>query len=185
MISADVTMGKPGRTKGMMRRALSRLVRQGDGAAAVEFAIAGPLFMLLMFFLIENGLVLFLQAALDNATRDASRLIRTGQVQLAGGSASPFTAQLCADLGNVVPCASLQYNVQSAGSFSQLSAAASVGASGNLQNPQFNPGTPGQVVIVQVAYNLTAFMPWFATYITGKTSSLLMSTTTFQNEPYQ
>jgi Flp pilus assembly protein TadG len=185
VISADVTMAKSGRSRQSFRNALRCFGRRSDGAAAIEFAVAGPLFMLLVFFLIENGLVLFIQAALDNATRDAARLIRTGQVQIAGGAASLFTAQLCADLSNVIPCTSLQVNVQSATSFSQLSAAASVNAGGNLNNPQFSPGTPGQVVIVQVAYNLTAFMPWFASFITGRTTALLMSTATFQNEPYQ
>jgi Flp pilus assembly protein TadG len=185
MISADIPTRKLGRPMRAMRKMLGRLMRQSQGATAVEFAVAGPLFMLLIFFLIENGLVLFAQAALDNATRDASRLIRTGQIQLAGGSAAPFTAQLCADLGNVIPCASLQYNVQSAASFSQLSAAATIGSNGNLKNPQFTPGTPQQAVIVQVAYNLTSFMPWYTTFITGGVSTLLVSTAAFQNEAYQ
>ena len=58
-------MGKPGRPMATMRNALRRFLRQREGAAAVEFAVAGPLFMLLMFFLIENGRrCSFLQAAL-------------------------------------------------------------------------------------------------------------------------
>lgn len=160
------------------------LLRDASGVAAVEFAIAGPVVILLACMAVDMGLALFTQAALDNGTRDAARLIMTGQVQIAGGSPAPFTAQLCADVSYLVPCGSLQYNVEAASSFAALPAAA-IGSSGTLLDPQFEPGAPGQYVMVQVAYYRTPMIPWLSEFLGGQSGLLLLSTSAFQNEPYQ
>ncbi len=113
-----------------------------------------PVFLLFLGMILEVGILLFQQAVLDNATNRAARLIRTGQIQLAGGSVTPFTTQLCTDLGNLIPCASIQYKVTAANSFSALSSTVSTDGNGNLiGNATFTPGTKGQDVVVQVAWN--------------------------------
>lgn len=166
-------------------RRIARRLGDDRGVAAVDFALAGPVAILLACMIVDFGLTLFAQAALDNATRDASRLIMTGQVQLAGGSATPFTTQLCSDLGSLVPCASVQYTVQAAGSFSALTPVAANSSGTKLSSTSFNPGSAGQDVLVQVAYFRVPLIPWLGQVIGGSGGTLLLSSVTFQNEPYQ
>ncbi len=172
-----------GRRVARRRLAAQALLRDTGGVAAVEFAIAGPVTILLACMAVDMGLALFTQAALDNAARDASRLIMTGQVQMAGGSPTPFTAQLCADVSSLVPCGSVQYDVEAANSFAALTTA-KVDGNGTLLDPQFVPGAAGQDVMVQVAYYRTPIIPWLSEFLGGKSGLLLMSTVTFQNEPF-
>jgi Flp pilus assembly protein TadG len=157
------------------------------GAMAVEFALVGPLFVFLVAVAFDLGLVVFTQSVMDNAVRDAARLIETNQ---SGSTASAFAAKLCTDMEGLIPCSDLQYYVQAAGSFSAISPAVHTNSSGDLQfNGSFAPGTPGQDVVVQVAYKRPTLIPWTLVYLDGttstisKTSNLLVSTVVFQNEP--
>ena len=179
--------GPPFKTKiiQLFRIRLPRWSTQKRGVAALEFAIAAPLLMLLIGAVMETGLLLFTQAILDNATSDASRLIRTGQLQQGGGAAA-FASQLCADVGSIIPCASLQVNVQSAASFAALAGAgtAVADATGNLTPQNFNPGTQGQDVVVQVGYPRPYLIPWIGQIVSANGTGLLVSVAAFQNELY-
>lgn len=153
------------------------------GSAAVQFALAAPVFLLLLCAVIENGIILFSQSLLDEATRDAARLIQTGQVQQGGGVAA-FSAQLCTDLGSYIPCGSLQYNVQSGSSFASLNVTITTNSSGNMTNTGFDPGNPQDDVAVQVGYNRSFIIPWLGNVIGTTGGTLLVSTVIFQNEPF-
>ncbi|MCW3476821.1 TadE/TadG family type IV pilus assembly protein [Limobrevibacterium gyesilva] len=168
------------------RTAVARVLPRGRrGATAVEFALVFPIFMLFTGMIMENGILLFQQAMLDNATADAARLIRTGQIQLAGGAATPFTTQLCNDVGLLIPCANIQYNVRAAATFAGLSNTVTTDGNGKLTNTQFTPGTPGQDVLVQVAWNRPYIIPWVGNIVSSSGSSLMISTIAFRNELYQ
>ncbi len=124
------------------------------------------------------------QSTLDNAARDASRLIMTGQIQTAGGSAAPFTAKLCAEIGTLIPCASIQYNVQSATTFAALNGTVTPNAGGNMSSQGFSPGVSGSDVLVQVGYSRTTLIPWVGQYYGSGGKILVVSTVAFQNDPY-
>ena len=53
--------------------------RAREGAAAVEFAMVALPFFVLLYSLIELGLVFMIDAVAENAVVDATRLVRTGQ----------------------------------------------------------------------------------------------------------
>ena len=89
-----------------------------------------PIFMLFLGIMFDTGVLLFQQAMLDNSTARASRLIRTGSIQLAGGAVAPFTTSLCNDVGLLIPCANLQYKVTSAATFAALSVTVAADANG-------------------------------------------------------
>ncbi len=156
-----------------VRRLLGR-----KGTAAIEFAVAAPVFLLFACMIIENGIMLFTQASLDNATRDAARLIQTGQVNANGNASTLFTNQLCTDLSSFITCASLLYNVQSASTFSSLSPVVTMDSS------TFSPGSGAQDVVVQVAYNRAFFIPWVGNLVSTSDSLQMVSTVAFQNEPF-
>lgn len=52
---------------------LCRSFRKQRGAAAVEFAIVAPIFILLLFGMIEYGRMVMVQQMLTNATREGAR----------------------------------------------------------------------------------------------------------------
>jgi Flp pilus assembly protein TadG len=166
----------------MISRLCRRLVRNQRGAALVEFAIVAPVFLLLLSGVIENGVVLFTQSLLDNATRDAARLIQTGQVQQ-GGGVSAFTTKLCNDVTGYIPCGSLQYNVQAGATFGSLNVTVT-NNNGNMGTQGFNAGAPSSDVAVQVAYNRPYIIPLVGQYMSVNGSTMLVSTVIFQNEPY-
>lgn len=74
------------------------IVGDAKGALAIEFAFVAPLFLLLLLVIVELGLTLTTQSLLDGATRDAARLIRTGQVQSQTSPISTFQTLLCNDM---------------------------------------------------------------------------------------
>ena len=154
------------------------------GGSAVEFAIVAPIFLVFILMILETGLIIFTQATLDNATRDAARLIQIGSVQQAGGSATPFTSQLCADVSPLISCASLAYHVQSGSTFAALSPTITIDGSGNMTSTGFSPGGSGQDVLIQVGYNRAFFVYWVGSLISSKSTLLLSSTVALQVEPY-
>jgi len=95
----------------MPMRMLRKLLRDDRGLAAVEFAFVGPPFLLMLLSIIELGLVLTTQAAMDGATRAAARLIRTGQVNAAGNTLSTFQNLLCSDMSMLMTTTTCQTNV--------------------------------------------------------------------------
>ncbi len=152
---------------------LQRLPSDERGVAAVEFALLGSTFLLLVSMIFELGLMLFTQSVLNNAVREGARLIRIGQAS----TSSVFVTKVCDKVGLLVPsCAtSLKYSVQAASAFSSLSTA------GVLSN-QYNPGTSAQDVVAQIGYSRITILPWASTYLNG--TNLFVATIAFQNDPY-
>ena len=70
-----------------------QFLRDDGGSVAVEMAIVGPPFILLMLTIVEMALTIVAQSVLDGATRDAARLLRTGQIASAGNATirSPYS----------------------------------------------------------------------------------------------
>jgi Flp pilus assembly protein TadG len=170
---------------------LARFLRSRSGVTMVEFALVGPLFLLLTFAIADNGLVLFMQTILDNATREAARQIEIGKVQLSGDTDGTglFKTTLCNNLGGLIPCASLQWRVQSSTvSFASLSPGVTANGAGQMSITGFPtaPASPPQsYVLVQVGYTQPYFIPALAR-ISGSTGNLLLvSTVALQTEHYQ
>lgn len=54
-------------------------IRSDQGSAAIEFGFIAPVFFALMLGILEIGVMMFTQFALQNSVMSAARLIRTGQ----------------------------------------------------------------------------------------------------------
>jgi Flp pilus assembly protein TadG len=172
---------------GLIRRWLAAI--DAGGAAAVEFAIVGSAFMLMVLASFEFGYMLFVQSALDNSARDAARLIRTGQAQNSSNPVSTFQTLLCADVSSLIGCGNIVYQSQVFNNWSAAQTAVNtpptLDKNGNYISAGFSPGTPGQILVVTVTYNYPFFTPWIGNLVGGSTgSTLMMSTVVFQNEPY-
>lgn len=169
-----------------IRRWLQRI--DDAGAAAVEFAIVGSTFVLMAMAAFEFGYMLFVQSILDNAARDAARLIRTGQVQVTADPNSTFQTLLCADVGSLIGCGSLIYQAQVFTDWSSAQTTMNTpptrDKNGNLVSAGFDAGVPGQIMVVTVTYNYPFFTPLVGSLMSSTNSAFLMATVVFQNEPY-
>lgn len=172
-------MRKVSRPSGLLRRFL----RHTGGNPLIQFALVAPVFFALVFMIIDDGLAIFTQATLDNATRDASRNILLGTYQKAGSGLGTFTSAVCAEMAGLIPncTTNLQVYVNNGASFSAISAQS--GSGGTLTgNGTFNMGGASSYVVVQTAYN-RSYIAFIGRYVSGG-ALLLISTVVFQTEPY-
>lgn len=192
-----------------MRRSIDRIRRRfrkdEGGATAIEFAFVGGPFLFLLLATFETGLNFLTEYSLQSATTNAARLIRTGQVQNGGISAADFKTELCKNVPSYLDCDSkVIINVETRTDFSSTTTrtAASDG-NGNLSNdlqnsPSWQPGNPGDVVIVETFYEWELFTP-FINYILdvhgtpsrpnflsnhGDNKRLITGVAVFMNEPF-
>jgi len=142
-------------------------------------AIVGPLFILLMLTIIEMTLTLVTQSVLDGATRDAARLLRTGQLASGGinQQAALFQRALCDNLSTLLSQATCTTNVVfdvepvsgSGGVAFQHDPPCTHNASssGSGVPCPFNLGSGGQIVGVQVRYWRPFIVPWVGECLSG------------------
>jgi Flp pilus assembly protein TadG len=167
---------------------LRRFRRNRSGAAAIEFAMIGPVFFGLLFAIIETAMVFFAGQLLETATQDASRAIMTGQAQIAQFSQQQFKDLVCGRITMLFDCANGIYvDVQSYPSFTNVVIKDPIDGSKTFQNNmQFKPGNAGDIVVVRVFYQWPLFLiglGFDASNLTGS-KRLLSATVAFRNEPY-
>jgi Flp pilus assembly pilin Flp len=163
-----------------------RFRRAERGATAVEFALIAPAFIATLVALLQTCLFLFAQMALQNAAVQASRYFMTGQAQNGGWTASTVTNMVCPEY--LFTCSKLILIVQNYSSF----AAANTSAPQLYNNGQlitswaYDPGTPGEVMVVQLVY------PWtvvggplgFTLANIPNSGAEMMGVSAFRVEPY-
>lgn len=82
-----------------IKNAFRRYGRDEQGVTAIEFAIVGLPFFMLVFGILEFGLAFFVNRIVDNAVLETSRIVRTGQAQ--GFDKAAFKAAFCNNLPDV------------------------------------------------------------------------------------
>lgn len=168
---------------------LSRFRRARDGATAVEFAIVATPFLALMFGILDLGLVFMISTTLENAVEEASRKIRTGELQTAGGTAATFKTAVCDELSWLgAGCSSaLHVDVRTFTSFANvtLSDPTTNGAFDDTKT-QFATGGSESIVLVRVYYEWGMMAPLMNSGLSNLSNNkrLISATATFRNEPY-
>lgn len=180
-----------GRISTLLRRTpLRRLLRQEDGAAAVEFALVAAPFLALMFAIVETAIVFFAGQALETAANDSARLIMTGQAQTSGMDQAKFKQAVCGKIYGLFSCeAGLHVDVKSYSSFAKIDTSKPIDKDGNLDSGGFGyqPGGPGEIVVVRLMYQWPVYVSLLGLNLSDMSggSRLLVSTIAFRNEPYQ
>ena len=158
------------------------------GTAAIEFSLLAIPFVTLVIGIIEISLMNATATLIQGATMEASRLIRTGQVQQTGGDPEQmFKDAVCDYAWPLVNCANLQYDVQKLDSFSAANTTPDVDDEGNMQNTSFDPGGSSDVVMIRVAYNYPLITPLIGRFFSNTTNNtrFFMSTIVLETEPYE
>jgi Flp pilus assembly protein TadG len=160
------------------------------GATAVEFALVAPAFFALLIAIFEVTLFLFAQQTLQNAAVSAGRLIMTGQTQNAGTTQSQFATNVCPLVSVIFTCSNLMINVQNYSDFSSASTSAptlTYNPNGTVSNTwAYDPGTPGQVMVVQLIYQWPIVGGPFGYVLSnlGNGTTEMMGVTAFRVEPF-
>lgn len=164
-----------------------RFARHQGASAAVEFAFVALPFLALLFAIIQTVLVFLAQEALETIAATAGRLIMTGQAQANNYTQTSFKTAICGDVVALFNCAAgININVQTFSSFSAVTYPNPV-SNGQFQNNSFvyEPGSPGDVVVVQIFYQWPIFVNLMGLNLANLTnnSRLLVATAAFRNEP--
>ena len=169
-------------------RILTRFIVSRRAATAVEFALIAPFFLATLIAILEVSIFLFAQQALQNAAMQAGRLFMTGQAK--GDTQTAFKNQICQ---NYLPtllfkCTSLIVIVQSYQDFASASTSAPALYNNGqpVTNWAYNPGSPGDIMVVQLVY------PWsvvggplgFTLANLPNGAREMMGVTAFRVEPY-
>ena len=167
---------------------LGKVRKDQSGATAIEFAMVATPFLMLVFGIIQIGLLFFTTFTIEAGMEKAGRLIRTGQSQ--GMTATTFAKCVCsntASSGTFLDCTNkLRVNVQSFATFAGITPPAGLNG-GALNNTQvFNAGNGGDVVLVTAFYqwDLGGTLPFLKITNMGGNAYLIQAATTFRNEPF-
>jgi Flp pilus assembly protein TadG len=148
-------------TGSIRRRAphVLRFARAREAATAVEFALIAPAFLATLIAVFQTCVFLFAQTVLQNAANQAARYFLTGEAQNNGCTASQIINGGCGTLAGVCPaamfnCANMYLSVQNYSSFASASTSAPAMYSGStaITSYPYNPGTPGDIMVVQLLY---------------------------------
>lgn len=174
-----------------------RLLRDDRGATALEFGMVAAPMIFMILATLELGLVYMVTTSLDNATQEAARQIRTGELAMAGGAtATTFRNQICANMGWLQSqCqANLSVDVRSFPSFSGESAPNPVtkgsgSTNGAFDNSKltFQTGNAGDIMLVRAFYQWKLITPVLYGGLQSMNNTgvnVITSATTFRNEPY-
>jgi Flp pilus assembly protein TadG len=163
--------------------------RARSGSAAIEFAFIAPIFFLFLMGIIELGIIFFGGFVLQNATNEAAREIRTGQVALGGVSQTAFRQMICDKISPILACDSnLQIDVETVTTFSQAAITNPITASNTLDTNlnKWEPGSVCSIVLVRAFYTYPVATPLLTSFLVNinTTQHLLTAAVAFRNEPY-
>jgi Flp pilus assembly protein TadG len=167
---------------------VKRFARAEEGATAVEFAMVVMPFFLFLFAIFDVAMVFFASTTLENGIVTSARQIRTGQAQAANMTAEQFRGLVCGEIDGLLGCDSrLAIDVRKFVGFSDAELPAALDESGNLTGEmKFDPGEPGDVVVVRAFYTWPVMTPVVGEIFTNMAGNrrLLEASIAFRNEPY-
>lgn len=184
-----------------MKQTTRRYRKNREGATAVEFAFLIVPFCMLLFAVLELGIIFFVNATLNHAVSEVSRQIRVGEFQATDDTDAGFKNAICAKMKGLGNCpANLRIDVVTT-------------ASGNFEpnmlpvvptppdpaapapDPSVPPpiepnnytSTPGRApVMVRAQYHYKLALPNTMTRLANTRGNvrILESVTAFRNEPF-
>jgi Flp pilus assembly protein TadG len=169
-------------------RFLRRFRRNRRGSTAVEFALVAPVFFALLFAILETGIMFLAGQVLETITQQSARMILTGQAQTASYTSAQFATYVCSQVPALFSCNQISIDVESYPSFSSVNFSSQIDNNGNFitNNLQYNPGGPGDIVVVRLFYQwplIVTGLGWNPSNLAGN-KRLLVGTAAFKNEPY-
>ncbi|AGH97337.1 TadZ/CpaE-like protein [Micavibrio aeruginosavorus EPB] len=165
--------------------------RDTRGSTAVEFGLVAIPFIFMTIGIIELALVFAAANMLEGGVAEASRLIRTGELQQAGGDPEEtFREALCAHALVLIECdgivvESIAIEDNTFEGISEL--VPEYDEDGNLIPSGFELGEVSDVVLVRVAYRYQFMTPLFGDIFSNQPDRAypMLATAVMRTEPYE
>jgi Flp pilus assembly protein TadG len=187
-LSSTAPSSDPARQQPFSSSAFARLRRHKRGATMIEFALVMLPFFILMFGILEVGLVFWASFELENATDDVARIVRTGQAQSSNFDETRMKQEICSKVSLLSSCATkLRLDIRSFTNFAAMTAPDPLDGSGALKESfSYNLGGPQEVVLMTAFYEwpLINFMSTMSLSNLASGNRLLRSSAAFRNEPF-
>jgi Flp pilus assembly protein TadG len=180
--------------KHMVKSRYTQFRNSEKGVAAIEFAMVAPPFIYVLGVIIETGMMLFTEYALQSAVQDSARLVRTGQAQGGQLNAAAFKDKICQTASTLIDCAGKVYvYVRSDTNFATLKANLpafeTIGptfVTGTNPPSCYNPGQPSQPAAVIATYDWYFNMMGMSAMgnVNSNAARRLVGFAIFRNEPF-
>lgn len=167
-----------------------RFGRNRKASAAVEFALVAPVFIALLFAIVETALMFFASQILETVAQESARQIMTGQSQASGNTTAALfiTNVVCNQPQPLLNCNSISVDIESDPSqFSNVAIANPVtNGAFDPSKLKYNPGGSCSVVTVTLYYQWQMLVTGLGYNISNLNGNirLLSATAAFRNEPY-
>jgi Flp pilus assembly protein TadG len=184
-IGCATGQGMSGRLIGYLRRCgrnVSRFRRAPNAATAVEFALVAPALIATLIAILEVMYFLFAQQTLQTAAVEFGRQFMTNQGPAQGSTINKVngnyngqllnTSSICNIIKTLLDCTQVTVSVTPYDTYAgaDTSTLQLYDGSGNpITSFNYTAGTPGQIVVIKLAYQLTT--------ITGPLGFVLKSLT--------
>ena len=164
---------------------LRRFGRERDGSTAVEFALCVMPFLIITIGIIELMLMFFTVSAIEGAMDQATRMVRTGQMQDAGDPEQAFWAELCAHT-IAVPCSEIRFEMVSGETVGEVSDIAPFWDNDDEGNGDIDIGETSSFVIARAAYDFHFITPLMGAMMgAGLDNEVpIRATAVARNEPF-
>jgi len=165
----------------------ARFLRAREGSAAIEFGMVALPFTLMVFAILELGLVFVTDSILENAAIETGRLVRTGQASASGMTKEQFKTALCSRMSIFsADCASrATVDVRVIPQFATTPPDPMAGGTFDSGSLGYTNGAPGDLILVRVWYRqplLTTFLAQGLSRLNDG-AAMMTATTAFRNEP--
>jgi Flp pilus assembly protein TadG len=172
----------------MLRDMIRRFGRARDGATGVEFALIAPFYLATLLAIMQVAVFLYAQQTLQNAAMQAARFFMTGQAQNGSWNAGTVRNTVCPEIQALFTCSNVIVIVQSYGSFAAANTSTPALYSGGqpITTFAFDPGTPGEVMVVQLVYKWSVVSGPLGFVLSNlpNSASEVMGMSAFRVEPY-
>lgn len=171
-----------------LRSLLKRYGSNQTGSAMVEFALVAAPFLVLLVGLLEVCLIFIVTTTLEHGAAEASRRIRTGELQNSGASAEGFKTIVCENTFGMLDCGKrLMVDVRVFDDFGNTSGGDPL-KDGEVDddNLQFDAGSGSDIVLARVFYEWNIITPVIGTPLSNMNGNkrLLQASVAFRNEPF-
>lgn len=167
-----------------IRKALRRFRRNRRGSSAVEFAIIAPIFLGLLFALIETALLFFAGQVLETGTLDSARMIFTGS---GGWTEAQFRTDFCPRVTTLfTDCSKIDLDLRSYPPGTTISISDPLVGGAYVKNTAWQTASPNDTVVVRAFYQwplIVTGLGYNIANITTGSKRLLAATTAFHVEP--
>ena len=187
-----------------------RVARNEDGATAIEFAMVGVPFFMMLFGIMGVGLYFFSIFNLENAVETAARPFRTGESRVQYPSTTPleivasktkFADAICQNLAGFFDCANkLRVQVINVTALQKTTPGAipQIGKCLFKADPltpdilipaaqtKFDPAAQSDTMVVTACYEMDffQFIPFIKLGNMPNGATMIQGSTAFKNEPY-